>query len=34
VEAGESLQAELEREIREELGLAIPVHDDFFTVET
>ena len=34
VEAGESLQAALEREIREEFGLAIRVHDDFFTVET
>ena len=34
VEAGESLQAALEREIREELGQAIRVHDDFFTVET
>ena len=34
MEAGESLQAAIEREIREELGLAIRVHDDFFTVET
>ncbi|HYR88071.1 MAG TPA: (deoxy)nucleoside triphosphate pyrophosphohydrolase [Terriglobia bacterium] len=33
VEAGESLQAALEREIREELGLQIRVHDEFFTTE-
>ncbi len=33
VEAGESLQAALEREIMEELGVKIRVHDEFFTVE-
>ncbi len=33
VEGGESLQAALEREIMEELGVKIRVHDEFFTVE-
>ncbi|HYR88989.1 MAG TPA: 8-oxo-dGTP diphosphatase MutT [Terriglobia bacterium] len=33
VEAGESPQAALEREIREELGVQIRVHDEFFTTE-
>ena len=33
VEAGESLQAALEREIQEELGLKIRVDDEFFTID-
>jgi mutator protein MutT len=33
VEAGESLRAALQREIREELGVAISVADEFYTVE-
>src|SRR3954468_16997701 len=33
VEAGESLSAALRREIREELGIAIQVGDEFFTIE-
>jgi mutator protein MutT len=33
VEPGESLQAALEREILEELGVRIHVQDEFFTVE-
>ena len=33
VEAGESLQGALEREIREELGIKIRVNDEFFTVD-
>ena len=33
VEGGESLRAALEREIREELGIKIRVHDEFYTTE-
>ena len=33
VEAGESFEGALQREIREELGVAIRVLDEFFTVE-
>ena len=33
VEAGESLEAGLKREIREELGLEIAVEDEIFTIE-
>lgn len=33
VEAGESLEAALQREIAEELGIAVRVDDEFFTVE-
>ena len=33
VEAGESLRAALEREIREEIGLEIRILDEFFTVD-
>lgn len=33
VEPGESLEAALEREIREELGVGISVADEFYTVE-
>ena len=33
VEAGESLTAALQREIREELGVRIAVEDEFYTVE-
>jgi len=33
VEAGESLERALVREIREELGIKIRVNDEFFTVE-
>ena len=33
VETGESLEAALQREIREELGIGIWVGDEFFTVE-
>jgi len=33
VEAGESLYAALEREIREEVGLEIRIMDEFFTVD-
>jgi 8-oxo-dGTP diphosphatase len=33
VEAGESLDSALRREIREELGIEIRVNDEFFTVD-
>jgi len=33
VEHGESLQSALQREIREELGIEISVHDVFFTAD-
>jgi mutator protein MutT len=33
VEAGESLQGALEREIEEELGIKIRVYDEFFTID-
>jgi 8-oxo-dGTP diphosphatase/A/G-specific adenine glycosylase len=33
VEAGESLQVALQREIREELGIKIRVDDEFFTTD-
>jgi 8-oxo-dGTP diphosphatase len=33
VEAGESLEAALRREIQEELGIKIRVEDEFFTVD-
>src|SRR5712691_6997675 len=33
VEGGESLEAALEREIREELGVGIVIGDEFYTVE-
>lgn len=33
VEDGESLRSALQREIREELGIDVGVHDEFFTVE-
>jgi mutator protein MutT len=33
VEANESLEGALEREIREELGLTVRVHDEYFMIE-
>jgi mutator protein MutT len=33
VEAGESLETALQREIREELGIAVAVGEEFFTIE-